>query len=195
MGTDRHDEFSGPCACGKGEFVVEHCEKDHGWPTATPVWHTARIDCPECAKAYELDKRGRQFVLLRKEDVQAYEARRAAAWQAREELMAQPEVVALLSELAEHLDNLPSTAERYRVLAARDWIYTSLGPFRKRWTGGAAWVRAHVNPDMLLEACRLTEQNPEAIEQLLAEYHAVSQGAHDQPPPVGEPIYTFCADS
>lgn len=194
MGTDRYDEFSCPCTCGKGAFVVEHCEKDHPWRTATPVWHTARIDCPDCRTVYEIEQRGAPFVLVRLVDVQAHAMLREEARQARERLMAQPEVVAVLNELAEYLDKLPSMAETYRVLIAQRWYYSSLGTFRKGWSGGASWVRSSMRPDYLLQASHLTGLSTEAIEPLLAEYEAIHQRASVEPPAVGSPIYTVSQD-
>jgi hypothetical protein len=52
---DRFEEKAMPCKCGKGSFVIYHCEPAHDYVKDHQVWYEGSILCDECSKKYELN--------------------------------------------------------------------------------------------------------------------------------------------
>lgn len=118
MGTERSTEFDAPCLCGAGTFHIDDCSPDHGWPTATPQWYEASIRCPKCSHLYELQQRGKRFVLIERVEIDAAVSRRDAASAAGQALMGRQEVTEALVKYASYIDGLPSKAAILRQLVA-----------------------------------------------------------------------------
>jgi len=189
MGTDRTTEFEGPCLCGEGTFRIDDCEVDHAWPTATPQWYEGHIHCRNCAAKYELVKRGKRFVLVKRSELQEIDSKRTQAYDAGVHLMARPEVLATLNTFAALLTNQPSMAATHRLLVAEELEYSSVGTFRKGWSGGADWIRRHIKPDNLLRIYQIVNAPRDDLETWLADVERLNAAAAVTATPVGEPVY------
>ncbi|MGU7773750.1 hypothetical protein ACV229_26650 [Burkholderia sp. MR1-5-21] len=189
MGTERSTEFEGPCLCGGGTFHIDDCSPDHGWPTATPQWYESSIRCPRCAKKYELERRGKRFVLIARTEIAAVEAKRNKAFEAGRALMARADVAEALDSYAAQLDRLPSAAARHRRLGADGFMPDSIATFRKRWRGGDTWLKARARPGHLLAIFAAIGLSTDAIKAPLDELAQLDAAAAVEPAPVGEPAY------
>ena len=92
MGTDRSTEFRGPCPCGSGSLVIDFCSPDHSWPVAIPYWYETRFDCAKCSRTYELQQRGRTFVLVERAKLAAQDLKVRELQEKSDSVMKSPEV-------------------------------------------------------------------------------------------------------
>ncbi|TES60685.1 hypothetical protein E2P84_44100 [Burkholderia cepacia] len=192
MGTDRSTEFEGPCRCGKGTFHIDECEPDHGWPTATPRWYESRINCRQCGAEFEIEKRGKAFVLVRRSELREIESLKHDAFEASNAFMASTDVTARLASFAAMLDAHPTMAAVHRTLSAAELEYGSVGNFRRGWRGGAAWVQSNVRPSNLVTVYRLLQVPPAelaGIKAKITELDRLDAVAYAPAKPVGAPIY------
>lgn len=141
MGTDRTEEARGPCPCGQGEVVVERCTADHPFASADHWWQS-RIDCPNCAKGYEVedDDPGQAPKLVLKTEVAKRQSWTQAWHQQRKTIMGLPAVHLLLKQLASRLDQEKSLAAKYRLLAQHHLASSALATFRKRFTDSSSYA-------------------------------------------------------
>lgn len=190
MGTDRHTEFEGPCLCGKGIFQIDDCEVDHGWPTATPQWYEWRIDCRACAKKYQMEQRGKRFVLVEQSELKEIAEKKDQARRASVELMTLPEVVTTLETFAALLDGQSTMAAIHRLLTTDELEFSSVGTFRRGWSGSANWILKNVRPSNLLRIYQIVNSPRDGIQARLAELARLDSAASVSATPVGEPVHT-----
>lgn len=66
MGTERFVIYDGPCACGKGKYIIKECCPDHPWVKSHQYWLESSIDCPECREKYIIENRnGKVYQILK----------------------------------------------------------------------------------------------------------------------------------
>jgi hypothetical protein len=144
MGTDRWEKHSEPCPCGKGRFVVEHVEPDHGWSTWTAT--ETSITCSDCSQQYVLVQQDGHVALVTAQNVAAKKKAESARHEARGAFFASKPVQDLLSEAEAALAALPSMAARHHVLTQMGHI-GSVATFRKNMASsrGAGWLARYAS--------------------------------------------------
>ncbi|WP_186083514.1 hypothetical protein [Burkholderia gladioli] len=189
MGTERSTEFDAPCLCGAGTFHIDDCSPDHGWPTATPQWYEASIRCPKCSHLYELQQRGKRFVLIERVEIEAALSRRDAASAAGQALMGRQEVTEALVKYASYIDGLPSKAAILRQLVADGFSPGSIATFRKRWRGASNFLHIWAHPGHLPAVFSAVGLSIDELRVSLHEYDLMVAAASVEPQPFGRPVY------
>jgi hypothetical protein len=189
MGTERSTEFEGKCICGHGSYRVDDCSVDHGWPTSTPQWYESRIDCPQCHTLYEIERRGKKFVLVERSKLNHREALRHEAYVRGEALMATPSVQSALHALEDLLKSQRSVAATCRLLKAAGLTDYSEATFRNHWSGPSDWVKGNIRDNQLPRVLPLVKMAPADVTQELSEIAALTKAANVSIEPYGPPIY------
>ena len=189
MGTDRYEVHRARCNCGEGEFVIDRCEVDHSWPTATPVWHEGRISCPNCASRFQMHQRRGRFVLVELVAIRDRERRLSEASRARSELLGRTEILGMLEQAIRVLEGERSVAATQRLLKQHGLDAYSYSAFNKQWSGAADWVRRHATPSSLERLCALTGSEIPGLQGWLSDLAAVEAMAQTEAPEVGAPVY------
>ena len=146
MGTDRTRIFDGPCPCGNGKIVIDHCTPDHGWPVANPVSYEARIACAACKKRLEIEQRGKAFVFVERAQLEAQAGTVATIGTELDGIMQEQKVQSALDQAKVVLDSQPSKAAIYRLLNANDLVHSTQATFTRKWLGAASWMLHEVRP-------------------------------------------------
>lgn len=189
MGTERSTEYEGKCICGHGSYRIDDCSPDDGWPTSTPQWYEPRILCRHCQSLYELEKRGKSFVLVERSKLDHREALRHEAYVKGEALMATSSVQSVLSALESLLKSQRSVAATCRLLKAAGLTRYSEATFRNHWINPSAWVRGNIRADQLPHVLALIKMAPAEIIQELSEIKVLTEAANVLIEPYGPPIY------
>nr|NJM02229.1 hypothetical protein [Desulfobacula sp.] len=189
MGTERFTEYEGKCICGHGIYHVDNCSPDHSWPTSTPQWYESQIDCRHCHALYEIERRGKKFVLVERSKLKHREALRHEAYVRSEALMAVPSVQSALSALENLLKSQRSVAATCRVLKADSLTHYSEAEFRKHWSSPSSWVKGNIRADELPRVLALVKMAPAEVIQELSEIAALTKAASVSIEPYGPPIY------
>lgn len=189
MGTERSTEYEGKCICGHGSYHVDDCSPDHGWPTSTPQWYESRIDCHHCHALYEIERRGKKFVLVERSKLKHREALRHEAYVRGEALMATPSVQSALSALESLLKSQRSVAATCRLLKAASLTDYSEATFRNHWSNPSTWVEGNIQAHVLPRVLALVKMAPVEVTQELSEIAALTKAANVPIEPYGSPIY------
>lgn len=190
MGTDRIEEYKGPCPCGAGELQIDYCTPDHGWPTATPFWYEGRIHCPRCNALYVIQQRGGEFVLVErtKLDTQRHEEEKI-----RREIsavMVSGEVQAALDRIEDELGSQPSKAAVYRLLSGAGLAFGSQNTFYRDWESPKSWIKVHVNEANLPKYLSLARLSLPSVEAKLTALRDRLAAASKPVVPIGGPFHT-----
>lgn len=191
MGTDRSNEWKGPCECGSGEYAIDFCEVDHAWPVAKPWWYECHVNCAVCRGKYQIKQRGRNFVLLDRAVVHDRDAKREAERNFGAALCKEPEVMGVLNAVAEMLAAQKSVAAVYRVLRGAGLVHGSENTFRRHWSGPEQAVKELCRPGNLMALFGLANANTEWLSEKLGALSLLQEAANEPVPPVGEPIYVL----
>lgn len=189
MGTERSTEYEGKCVCGRGSYRVDDCSLDHGWPTSTPQWYETRIDCRHCNALYEIERRGKKFVLVERSKLKDREVLRHEAYVRGEALMASRSVQSALRAFESLLASQKSVAATCRLLKAARLTHYSEATFRNHWRNPAAWVKANIRADDLPRVFALLKVAPAELSQELSEIQSLAKAANVPIEPYGAPIY------
>lgn len=189
MGTDRSQEFTCPCVCGKGSLEIEHCTPDHGWPVARQEWYETNIACTSCRSIYELQQIGKAFYLVAKTELVKIEAKKGELHAAEKKLHGEAKAKGVLSALAQLLDNQSSLVAACRLLASASLEYSSLATFRKRWGGGTAWVYTHISGYSVGKVLTILDIHDPELESAVARLEQLMMESNLQPTPIEPPVY------
>ena len=188
MGTDRFQVYKGPCECGNGEYLANHCTPDHPYPTNSQWWE-CEITCPRCAQIYKLEVRGRQLTEILISDVQEREGLQEQWYQAEKGVMERSQHY--LNKFAATLREQSSVAAIYRYLKATGifpLLLTTEQTFRRHWQGAGnaeRWVNLNVRVEQIPSIIRFLGHEDRAIE---AEVQAVENLYRMLTPPSGKAI-------
>ncbi|MRS02432.1 hypothetical protein EG832_04280 [bacterium] len=116
MGTERDTVYKGPCICGKGLFVVDYCNPDHGWPTSTPFWYETSITCQDCNKLYDLIEQGNAITIVEKKELARQNKLKEQWYRLREDIMRLPEVKEIVRDFVTLLKRQGTMAATHRLL-------------------------------------------------------------------------------
>lgn len=191
MGTERSVEFEGPCLCGKGRFEIDDCAVDHGWPTSRPQWYEPRINCPACRERFDLQKRGKAFVLVEQVNLRERRAREEAVDRMAKRIMAHLEMEAVVAQLAAMLEAQPSVAAKFRLLRGAGLEDGTEGTFRRHWQGAGTWIRRTMRVALLERAFELVGASIEPIAPMLNELQQLEALAKEEPPAFGQPVHVL----
>jgi hypothetical protein len=189
VGTDRDTVFEGVCRCGSGSIRINHCEVDHGWPTATPVWYESSIHCRQCSATYEIERRGREFLLLKKNDLADIERWKTAASTRAEEIRSEPLVHTALAQFADLLTRQPSKVAIHHLLRDAGWEYSSIGTFRKHWKNAEAWIAQNIKSRDLPKVFATVQAPTGMLTDWLAELTALDERGTQRATGDGEPVF------
>lgn len=189
MGADCYETHRGPCRCGEGEFVVEECEPDHMYATASQRWWRSRIECSKCNSEYGLHDDGTHFVVVRKVDVADRQAKEQKYSEKSEEFMKSEPARAIVDEFSTRLSAFGVKAQAYRFLAQAGFHVHSQSSFTRSWTTAAAWVRSNIIlPSHVRLAMKVLGKNDPEVMAALHELGVLRERAHEPLPVVGEPV-------
>lgn len=190
MGTDRSNEFSGPCPCGQGTVEVDFCSPDHGWPTSTPFWREAVIQCSDCSKKYVVEDRDGSFVFVKRAEIDKREALSKKAYAIGSALLKGPKASRLIDLFIALLEKQPSMAAAHRLLTGAGLEHSSVATFRREWHGAKAWVNSHVSASDLAEVMGLLGVKDQEIQITLLQIEELMEAASVRAPAYGKPFYT-----
>ena len=138
MATTDYTDVSSPCPCGQGTITVTQASPDHPWVKASQITYSAEIDCEVCRQVYSVQHDYGAFPhLVRKADLQAFQAARQKRQTAEREIEASREAGDLRRRIAARVDAEWSMAAKHRQLQGLGLAYESLGTYRKRPYSGA----------------------------------------------------------
>jgi hypothetical protein len=191
VGTDRMEEFRGPCACGEGSYEIDFCSVDHGWPTATPFWYESRIDCKNCGKTYEIAHRGSKFMLVEKAAVAEREARGDEARKFAQAICNRKEVQDATATVEKMLASQRSVAAKWRLLEKARLSDCSEGTFRRNWRGDGDCAKGLVSVRSVEKLLILVGSDPSVLKADLSQLDKLQVSAREPVPAVGEPFHTI----
>lgn len=194
MGTERSEVQRTRCFCGQGEFIIERCEVDHPWPTATPLWYEGTVACASCRTRFQMQQRCGRFVLVEQSAVAERDRRLGEAARARCALLGRPEVQRLLEQAILVLERERSVAAVQRLLQRHHLDGYSYSAFNKQWSGAADWVRKHTSPRYLERLCALAGYPIPDLHEWLTHLAGVEEQANAEAPQCGEAIFTVSED-
>lgn len=144
------------------------------------------MHCDECREKYELRRVGRSFGLFERGIRERNERRSHEAWERKKVIEESDAAQAHLARFAKLLDAQPSHAATHRLLDDAGFYVNAIGMFRKRWRGGAGWVRGQA-PDLekVLKALKVKDDALLAALKKAGEYDAEADEM------VGAPVYTL----
>lgn len=190
MGTDRFLEYEGPCNCGKGSYKINNCTPDHSWPTSTPFWFEASIRCDNCKEKYNLIQQGRNFVLIERAELNERESHRKKAYDLANNFMKQEKTQLTLELLVSLLDSQPSMAAVHRQLSKFGLEHSSIGTFRKGWSGGKDWVNRYISAYKIPAVLELLEKDDVEMLERIKQINDLLEEADKPLTPIGKPVYT-----
>lgn len=168
MGTERDTVYEGRCICGKGTFVVDYCNPDHGWPTSTPFWYEFSIRCQECKNQYELVEQEKSVVVVEKAEIVKQNELMKQWHRLGTEIMQHPEVKEILKSFVTLLKQHNSIAAIHRLLHGANLDYYTVATFRKKWLGPEKWVERNISTRDLPRVMGLLSNNNDKILKELA---------------------------
>lgn len=189
MGTERSVEFRGECSCRHGSYEIDECTPDHGWPTSNQLWYESRINCSRCDALYEIERRGKNFVLVERSSKEQLEALGRESFGRGKSLMATPDVQSALRALELLLASQPSVAAVWRVLKAAGLTNRSEATFRNRWNGPRAWSQLNIQTSNLRKVFSLVKMESPEVMQELAEISKLFAASNQAVEPFGPTIY------
>ena len=189
MGTDRFLEYEGPCKCGKGSYKINSCTPDHGWPISNPFWYEAYIHCDNCKEKYNLIQQGRNFVLIELAELNERESHRKKAYDLANNLMKQEKTQLTLELLVSLLDSQPSMAAVHRKLRKFGLENSSIGTFRKFWSGGKDWVNRYISAYNIPKVLELLEKDDVEMLERIKQINDLHKEADKPLTPIGMPVY------
>ena len=189
MATDRTTEYEGSCKCGSGLFRIDYCTPSHGWPTSTPYWYEAHIDCSNCAKKYDLIQQDQVFILVEQSETRECEHLRNEAQSLATKLMESPEVQNLLAKFIDFLEDEPSMAAVHRLLKKAGLEYYSVGTFRKHWLDAKNWVERNISDRQLPEVMAILSHHDKTISERIQRIEALREQADKPLTPIGDIVY------
>ena len=155
MGTDT-TERTIPCPCGMGEVLITTSTPDHAWISAYNVHHHIQILCRDCDTKFQVD----DTRIVRRVDQARRIAAQALARATHDQFRASASVQIVKAAFGDYLDQLPSVAATYRLLAGNNLESYAIGTFRNNWRGGAAWAENHVGVWNLPKVLSLLGRDP-----------------------------------
>jgi hypothetical protein len=189
MGTERDTVHEGSCLCGKGTFVVDYCNPDHGWPTSTPFWYETSIRCQECNKLYELVEQEKAIVIVEKAEI-VNQKELVKQWHLLgNEIMQRPEVNEILRSFITLLRQHGTMAAIHRLLQGANLDYYSLATFRKKWLGPEKWVEGNISQGNLKTVMTLLTIKNDQVSEELARLDELWKAANEPLQSVGT-VYT-----
>ena len=189
MGTDRSQEYIGPCSCGAGTYEIDHCTPDHGWPVANPEWYESRINCELCSRKYAIHRFGTSFFLVTQSELRVLEKKTEEVYAAADGLKSAAAAKGVLDTLIALLDDQSSLAAKHRLLTGADLEYSSLATFRKRWTDSQRWVNNHVSGYNVARVMVLLGVRDAELEAAAKALEQLRDESAAPPTPVGAAIY------
>lgn len=189
MGTEQHEVYRGPCHCGSGQVVINHCMPDHPWVRVTSGWFETSISCESCQSKFELVEQNNNIVVVNKSDIKAKEELRSEWHKRGNNLMAWPDVQKLLKQFEALLNDQPSMAACHRLLKANNFLFETVGTFRKKWQGAEDWIKKNIRPSSLDKLMVLLNQNNQEISQEIMELNSLWEKIQEPFPIVGKPIF------
>lgn len=188
MGTDRFQEYAGPCYCGSGQYVVYFCTPDHPYPTQSRWWE-CNIECSTCSDTYTLEVRGNQVVQIRKADVQEAD-HRMREW-AKAQDAAFTATKGYITEFANRLREEPSVAAIYRrVISSGLFALPTEQTFRRHWREAGSperWIRLNLRLAKIPAFLRFLGREDQALEAQVADVEKMRAALT---PPPGTSIAT-----
>jgi hypothetical protein len=191
MGTERSNEYSGPCSCGTGICEIDYCTPDHGWPVAKQEWNEAHIQCAACAKQYEIHRFGSSFYLVSFAELEAKEQKKQAVYAAANALNVAAMSRGVQASLIKFLDAQQSAAAKHRILVQAGLTHESLPTFRKRWSGAQTWINSHFSGYMVGKAMKALGITDPQLEASIKELEFLQEQSNQPLTPVGKPIYSI----
>ena len=196
MGTERSQIHKSKCACGAGHFIVDDCSPDHGWPGSERQWYESSIECLKCCLMFEIERRGRNFVLISRERIREREKLSREAFVRCEALMQQTPVLEVLREFERLLSVQPSVAAVYRIIEKHKLTYhTTESTFRKHWKTPESWISGNIRADKLPKVLQILRRSPPAILEELESIRHLSDAASTKIERIGDPIYVLPRES
>lgn len=191
MGTYRNLEYTCACLCGAGTFQIDYCEVDHPWPTSTPEWYSPKINCNDCIEMYEIQEHLKSFYVIEKVKIKQLELWGQQASALEKEFLASNDVAVIKEKFINHLAEHTSIAAIHRTLSEAELVYSSIGTFRKRWSGPREWLRSNVTAKSLINISNILSLSSTHIIPVIQEIERLRERAYATPEPHGEAIYSY----
>jgi len=191
MSIDRITKFTGPCRCGKGTIKIYHCTPDHGWSDADLFKHEFVLKCRICEKDFEIQKQGRDFVYVSKNDIACRQTLKAQADARSMTLLNSAKVQTIRSNIILYLNSQRTKAAIHNILTTAHLGRGTYQTFLKHWKGAQAWAEYEFFIGNLEAIMKLLGSTDLTILIEIRAIESLNKNADVPPLPVGHPIYTL----
>jgi hypothetical protein len=191
MGTERFVLYDGPCACGKGKYIIKECSPDHPWVKSHQIWLESTIDCPECKRKYVIENRSGKVYRILKSEIDKIE-KANEKWHVKiKEIKSYVKDKGYIDKLEETIEGLPSVAAIYREYRNYLSYSCSESTFRKRFNWARsieAWIDENIHYENWPELLRAMGIKDQKLSNLIIESKQLWKDANKIPPVIKPPI-------
>lgn len=185
MGTERYVLYDGPCACGKGKYIIKECCPDHPWVKSHQYWLESTIDCSECKEKYIIDDRNGKVYQILKSEIDKIEKAKEKWHLKIKEIKSHVKDKGYIDKLKQDIEDLPSMAAIHRKY--RDYLnYTcSESTFRNRFKlarSNEAWIDENIYYGKWPELLKTMGIKDQQLSNLIEQSKQLWKGANKIPP-------------